>query len=155
MSDPFERICLLLATAEIRDREIEEFLSRVQIYGVSTTRRYISSLRQFSIPHAIEMADYPSHRSSSRSFENDGLAEKILRLLIGDAGLTRSQAIEILNSEIDFRHPGLSIPRDSRKGFHSWISRLIEIVPESELLHIATQIRNRFVHDGESDWKLK
>lgn len=155
MKDPFDRICFLLAAADIKDRDIAEFLSRASISSISSTCQYISSIRQSFTSHSMEIAERHDYRPSLRNHFADEITDKIRTLLIENSGLTRTQAMEILSRELELRHPELPIPRDSRKGFHAWLSKLIEYIPESELLHIATQIRNRFVHDNDSDWRLK
>ena len=69
--------------------------------------------------------------------------------------MPRALAIEMLTEELRRRFPSQDIPPESRKGFSNWIRRLSQDIPEKELLFVATAIRNRIVHDAQTDWRLK
>ena len=90
------------------------------------------------------------------NFENSSATEsKIARLLLEEAGLPKYVAVLRITQELKKLHPSELIPSESRKGFLSWIRKLSAITSESELLHIATRIRNEFIHEHPSDWQLK
>lgn len=44
------------------------------------------------------------------------------------------------------------IPPLSKKAFNTWVDRISTIVEPKELLRIATLIRNRLAHEGNTDW---
>ena len=96
--------------------------------------------------------DIPSHDSFIQTSE---VEDKIERLLIHDTGLPRALAVERLSTALHSRFPSVVIPSESRRGFRAWIRRLMTLVPEKELLHIATNVRNQLVHETPSDWRLK
>lgn len=153
MSTAYQKICRLLASSGFREHEIAEFAGmvfhenpRVLVEDVTQLRRLMNDS-----PYGRAL-DFPSHASL---ISTSDVEDKIERLLIQDTGLPRALAVERLSSVLHSRFPGVVIPPESRKGFRAWIRRLTTIVPEKELLHIATNVRNQFVHEAPSDWRLK
>lgn len=153
MSTAYQKICRLLASSGFREHEIAEFADmasradpRVLVDDVTQLRRLMNdSLHRRAL-------DIPSHASLLAMSD---VEHKIERLLLHDTGLPRALAVERLSSVLHSRFPNVVIPPESRKGFRAWIRRLATIVPERELLHIATNVRNQLVHDAPSDWRLK
>ena len=153
MKSSYQQICTLLAASGFRDRDIADFTQTLFEVGPQAFAQDVLSLR-----HAIpEMGrdipyDTPSRIQAEPSSE---ISERIERLLILEAGLPKAAAIEVLSSELKERYPNNIIPSESRKGFHAWIHRLTNAIPEKQLLHLATSIRNRYVRERPSDWRLK
>lgn len=169
MKSGYVRICRLLASSGYRADDIAAFLDETVRQGPGAVLKDISGIRE--IIHsaysesaigdsANRVAVSPRPRRAYReptytAFPVSDTAMKVERLLVFDAGMPRGLAVEQLTSELRARFPDLAIPSESRKGFHLWIHRLTAIVPEKELLHIATNMRNRWVHDMPTDWRLK
>ncbi|MBV6320547.1 hypothetical protein [Duganella violaceipulchra] len=153
MKSPYLEICRLLASSGYSLRDISEFLDFSMRQSPNGTVREIEAMRH-EINHWISNTDFDEPRDYSHSEFNE-TAQKVERLLIYDVGMPKSVAIEILSHELILRYPGLLLPPEGRKGFLAWIRRVASIVPEKELLHIATNIRNRSVHDLPTDWRLK
>lgn len=146
-------ICRLLASSGYHERDIAEFMDDLLRLGPRNVLNDISDIRRMTKTMSPErISDVPSDRGVPSSSDT---AMKIERLLIHDAGISRAAAVELLSNAILLRYPNIRVPAESRKGFHSWIQRLITLVPEKDLLHIATNIRNRWVHDSPTDWHLK
>lgn len=153
MKKTYSKICHLLASSGFREQEIAEFAGELISYGqnrfISDISRFRRSALGLSTSHVL---DVPSYKSG---FSMDDVGPKIERLLIHEAGMQKSLAIQRLTAEIESRIPGFRAPPESRKGFQAWIGRLMETVSHKELLHIATNLRNKMVHDSPADWRLK
>ena len=151
-------VCRLLAASGFSDRDISEFLKDVSNMGPNSVISDVRDIRRLADPNSgvhvsgIRVYDVPSEVFLPPPSDT---ALKIERLLIHDAGLTKFAAIELLSNEIRKKFPSVYIPSESRKGFRSWIEKLGHFLPEKELLHIATKIRNRSVHEYPNDWRLK
>jgi len=153
MKSAYQSICRLLASSGYHDRDIAEFLDKLLRMGPTSVLSDIRDLRH--LPHTSSprhVFDVPTDRFVPPPSET---ALKIERLLVHDVGMSKTTAIEHLSKEILLRFPNLQIPPESRKGFRSWLMRLSTLVPEKELLHVATSIRNRSVQDSPTDWRLK
>jgi|ERR1043166_3694497 hypothetical protein len=153
MKISYAQICTLLAASGLRERDFAEFAHALMQSGPRAFVDDVLHLR--SNLHSLHMArsfDVISQLDIGARSEVD---HKIERLLLLEAGLPKLTAIELLTEELRHRLPGVPIPPDSRKGFHSWIRKLTSVVSEKELLHIATKLRNRYVHDRPPDWRLK
>jgi len=85
-----------------------------------------------------------------------GLTARIEQLLLGEAGLTRTQAADLLRSELR-QETGLfdDIPVLGKISFRDWVERVTERIPESVLLHVVTRLRNKLVHSEKPDWPLR
>lgn len=153
MKSSYLEICRLLAASGYSLRDLSQFLDMLMRQGPDLTMREIENIRDESRHHASNI-DSDEPRGYARSEFND-IAQKVERLLIYDAGMPRALAIEILSTELMKKYPGLLLPSEGRKGFSAWIRRVAAVVPEKELLHVVTSIRNRSVHDSPTDWRLK
>ena len=55
-----------------------------------------------------------------------------------------------------FKDRDIEIPRfDSRRGLEAWIRKLAQVISEQEIYHIAMRIRNKSIHSGSLDWRLR
>lgn len=153
MKSPYLEICRLLAAAGYSLRDVAEFIEVVANQGPDLVMRDIDGIRK-SMNQVMSNIDFDEPKEYSLISSSD-TAQKIERLLIRDAGMPKMVAVDVLSHELKARYPGMQIPAEGRKGFTSWIRRLTSFIPEKELLHLATNIRNRSVHDMPSDWRLK
>lgn len=155
MNKIFDRICMILAAIEVSDRELYDFSETICKIGPDAFTRYVGHKRSIlPIASGMEFQSTSHNRQISRS-TSSSTQQKIERLLIEEARLPKNMAIRLLTDEIEKRHPGSIFPSESRKGFSIWLEKLCAIISESELLHIATKIRNHYVHENPSDWRLK
>lgn len=153
MSTAYQKICRLLASSGFREHEIAEFARMVFHANPRVLVEDVTQLRRLMDDSLHGRAlDIPSNASLIPTTD---VEDKIERLLIHDTGLPRALAVERLSSVLHSRFPVVVIPPESRKGFRAWIRRLTTIVPEKELLHIATNVRNQLVDETPSDWRLK
>lgn len=143
------QFCTLLAAANFDRKQIQELLHELStsnqkqiLAEVETVRRGFGS------------------KSADRIFETAPLFEntteqKILFLLMKEAGLTKNQAYDLLRQHLASSFPNRQIPTVSPKaGFSAWISKLAKEFTESELLHAVTRLRNEKVHGlaSKDDW---
>lgn len=153
MSSSYFSICRLIASSGFRMRDIEEFAIHLKNKNNFEFLQDVEGFKDLSRRFGrSEQIDYPR---TSHLFEYSDTADKIEKLLVRDTGIPKLQAVEILSEELRRRYPGTEIPAESRKGFTTWIDRLSVIFAEKDLLHIATSLRNKLVHDPSPDWRLK
>ncbi|WP_153064296.1 hypothetical protein [Acidovorax sp. ST3] len=148
-----KRLYMLLAATNLSTKEIEALalqLKNVETHQFVNAVKFAKKLIEEFPENSPELEDAPLHLSATSN-----VPKKISSLLIDEARLPKTFAMELLAQEIKSRVPWIEIPRDSKKGFEAWINRLLFQVTESELLHIATVIRNKYVHTRPSDWRLK
>lgn len=153
MKPSYLRICRLLAFSGFREREIADFAYTLFQVGPDALMEEVKAISHLS-------SDFPRSNqddlpSTNFSLPPSEVEEKIERLLIDDARMPKAIAVEQLSAELRRRFPDLNIPSESRKGFRLWIRRLTGHLSEKELLHIATNLRSRYVHDSPPDWRLK
>jgi len=152
MKSGYLRICQLLASSGFREQEIADFAHEVCQSTPAAFVDYVRHLRKF-LSESTQDRDFDIP-NNSRLLKSD-VETKIERLLIQEAGLPRAVAVEQLTTLLQSRFPNSKLPPEARKGFRVWIRKLTALIPEKELLHIATSLRNRMVHEAPSDWRLK
>jgi hypothetical protein len=89
--------------------------------------------------------------------EQDDVAEKISAILKDEARLSTVEAVSAMTaglSAID-KIRANQLPGYSKKSFFVWIRRASEIFSASELLSVATSIRNSLMHGSQLDWGLR
>ena len=153
MKTAYLRVCRLLASSGFREHEIAEFAQQVSQSDSRALLGDVARLRQL-MNDSLQGRTLDIPLSTSHSLPSE-VEEKIERLLVLDTGLPRSLAVEQLTAVLRLRSPEIDVPSESRKGFRPWIRKLITLVPEKELLHIATSLRNRVVKPAPPDWRLK
>lgn len=154
MNRAFNRVCLLLAAAGFSEREVREFANCLIEDGPGTLLHQFTYVRDMLRGiHLEQLETTLEHTAVTQT--SAGTLSKVERLLLDEAGLSKGAAVDLLMIEFRKRYPTKRLPSESRKGFAAWIEKLSVVIPESELLHVATQIRNSFVHQTPSDWRLK
>jgi len=153
MKISYLQLSKLLAASGFGERDFAEFARSICQLGPKQFTEDVMSMRQLlsDISHPTPY-DIPSPTQSGPPSD---IEEKIERLLIHETALPKLEAVALLTTELRQRFPEKPVPPESRKGFQLWIHKLTSIFPEKELLHLATSIRNRFVHERPSDWRLK
>lgn len=164
MKSSYEKICRMLALSGYNDKDLENFIYEVHHRSPNRVIRDIEDVRRsmnsfISMSESSEFAkknlDIDYERKSYLLGSEGDTIMKIERLLLQEAGLSKSTAIHLLSNELMMKFPNAPIPHESKKGFYSWVERLINFIPEKDLLYIATNIRNKIVHDAPIDWRLK
>jgi hypothetical protein len=154
MKTGFLKIGVLLAASNITHRELLEFAAELERIGPKGLVRHVDSLK--ALVESAALSDFEVYTPSQNLQATSAPAStKIKRLLLEEARLPKVEAMHALASAVLKRHPDVKIPSDSRKGFSAWLLKLINVVSESELLYMATTIRNKYVHEAPTDWRLK
>lgn len=152
------KLVWLLVMAGWNRREISELFE---------TMRYVSFSEVESLFLHIKTMQNQSLELFNAQLEGEGrpavgdysseIADKIGSLLRVEAGLTVSEAIYRMTVELrrldKFR--GADLPGFSKQSLSSWVDRAATLFSPSELLFVATRIRNKVVHEVELDWGLR
>lgn len=150
----YRRLCALLAAAEVRQSDFLELARALAQRSPESVYQDVLKMRALLSLFPDDGAD--DVVSATEGGSTDEVGEKVQRLLFDEARLSRSEAYELLSMEILNRHPAIALPgMDPKKGFAHWVRKVANVVPDSELLHIVTTIRNSFVHERPQDWRLK
>ncbi|QJR28280.1 hypothetical protein [Limnobacter profundi] len=155
MSESYTRICFLLAAAGYRESELSQFARAVVSAGsakfvddVAEMQKVIQQEKSRGLKGDVANTERLSRRL------DDSLAERVTQLLIFEARMTKLEASEALRFE--FMKRGIKAPPSlGKRSFSDWLSQLARVVPQSEILHLSTRIRNQFVHQSDTDWSLK
>lgn len=93
----------------------------------------------------------------AQKFPSNDVVKKVVHLLRGEAGLTTMDAINLVSKglrKIDHvRAAGL--PGYSKQSLSQWAERATQLFSPSELLYVATTVRNATVHGSALDWNLR
>lgn len=158
MSEDIKKMCMLLAAAGFNARRVEELLleidrlSHKKILSEFDSSCYILSGRagQVEVNH---------QRKAVASNELRGTtADKIVDLLVKESRLTVRQSFIFLEETLKESFPGRIVPPPNYKsGISAWIKTLSKHFSESELLHVASKLRNQIMHGlvRHDDWTLK
>ena len=154
-------MCLLIAGSDLSRSEIRDFFNWIDSIGPQRASALVGQLRDLALgddvlPSRAQVVRPRENAERPTSAGDREIVEKIEKLLLVEAGLTKTKAIELLARELD-REVGSStpIPDAGRNSFRAWIDRLYREVPSSLLLHVATKIRNELAHAPRTDWPLR
>lgn len=154
--DPREWLILTLAASGLSEADLYHALKLVEQDGARNTVRHIEQIRRSAIDGRGFRSITDIRRRTSTERRNRDVAREVEGLLTQSAGLTKNEAASILETEFLNLHPDISLPSRNKVALQTWLIRLADVVPPSELLHVSTKIRNQIVH-GErtvSDWPI-
>lgn len=154
MNTAYRKVCLLLSAASYRETELVEFAQSLCETDISQFVSDVMSARGIFFELAIKDRSEEAHRPR-RHQPTSATEEKVLRLLVSEARLSKAAAAELMRSEIERRHPGIPLRPLGRTSFVVWLKHVTNLLPSSEVLHLATVIRNERVHSDANDWNLK
>lgn len=117
-------------------------------------------VKDFSnVKGAIEKLKYStSELSNTNENISSDVRGKIYNMLIIECGLSVSKCLSLIHTSIIRTYPKRKIPIiNSKKGFNASINALERFFTKSELLHIASKLRNELAHSSLNDgnWMLK
>jgi len=148
MKPILRQFCTLLAATNIDQRQIRELLSLVNKTPNQILYAEIDEIRR-------QFSSEPRKIYSTTEQTSDDLLNKIIDLIINQAKLKKSDAHLYFGDGLRATFPDRVLPPFSSKaGFLAWIRSLRKIYSDSELLHIATRLRNDRVNnlDVKDDW---
>lgn len=154
-----ERFCLLLASSDFSEKQLWDLLhwlrtERPQVLLEAVT--YLRTLARRELGGFLRNRDSTFESSPARLTQED-FALKVERLLKLEARLSNRVAAEMLIDAIGPTKSRASRirPPAQKESFRRWLEKLAHDVSPSELLHHATMIRNRVVHEPGGDWPLR
>lgn len=153
----FLAVFRLLAASGFREQDIADFLREVEHMGVGAAMDEIVWIRRQKPDYLLDLprSSHGRQHTYASVLESHETVSKVERLLIEEARLPRQVAIALLTEQVMMRYPKVNVPSESRKGFSLWLSKLAALIPERELLSLATELRNQYVHSSPGDWKLR
>lgn len=160
MNKLISRFCLLLAGSDLSESEIARLFNELRNRGLTQIMEEVSYLRSVADKRSLNRAENEELFSSPTvSADHSSAAGRIVALLRDEAHMSTREAVEELSLALLEKFPDLrkndALPQLSKKSFDVWLEKLARIVPPRELLHLATVIRNRRVHQVSKDWTLK
>ena len=159
MDSALGKFLLLLAGSNLSHEEIYELLARMQSLPPVQLADAALRLRSCALDPGGASDSVLSDGRIRK--EPDGGARDVLRrvevLLRKEAGLTVSRAALELVDSLGKERPDVfeRVKPPNREGLYSWLGKVLRHVGPSELLHHATRVRNKFVHDAGGDWPLR
>jgi hypothetical protein len=159
MSDELKRVAFLLAASDLTEKQLVTLVSELRRSSPETFLRFIRRLR--TVNAAILETELPAHvkRRYSMVSKDEATARQVERLLREEADIPIKEAMKLLRGSLlewDLPPSVLQVPaRPTSEQFRSWLGKLLEHVPPSTLLHLATSLRNTRVHVETGDWPLK
>ena len=153
MANLYGKFCALLAGSDLSLREVENLLMSLQHMD---PRMVVDDVRKFN--HIIR--DFNDHASFFRPVESvpdresNEVTDKIMSLLFVHSNFPRGYVAEHIYRRLLERDPGRQIPSPHKIGFENWLNRLSQIIPPSELLHVAYSVRDDLSGSSSIDWKL-
>lgn len=163
-SRSISKLMLLLAAAGWRRDEVTRViyeLRNISDYEIDDVFSEIASFKKYligSIEHRDEVFETIALRPRVRNISSvSEVGRKVHKLLRDEAGMTNDQVVREFKHYCRESDPARAreIKPLSKKSLASWVDGLVDIYSPSEILHIATIIRNKHVHDGSLDWSLR
>lgn len=159
--------CLLLAGTVERQSDLRSFARWVDQVGPQGLVAAVERIRD-----AAELAaNVPVSGSSKaaqlleRAVDNPMRKDVLTRVaqLLLATGLSKSAAANLFLDQL-LKEPWVNqgtsnvpLPLPQKVAFETWLKRILDRVPESIVLHVATRLRNELAHGERSrpDWALK
>lgn len=151
-NDPLGRLLLAIAGSGANREELRKFANWLAGQRPDSFVETIDALRQLASTATFGSV---SQTQPSPSTNLSELTSRIEYLLLDGAGLSKKQAMDEMALELTRRTSWVG-SSNSRTSFSDFIRRAVDQTSESQLLHIATLVRNRHAHPTiETDWPLK
>jgi hypothetical protein len=153
MKPAVEKLAFLLAASGLSDRVIADAIRTLRSSEVESFLARVRQIRR-GVLVGQDFDEREFNREASAS-ANTGVADQIVKLLVDEAHLSPSTAVELLlesfvRSGISRKSVPLFRPKE---GLKRWVLRLP--LQSSELLHHASKIRNEIVHIHSAAWPLR
>ncbi|MCK9638143.1 MAG: hypothetical protein M0R41_17875 [Methylobacter tundripaludum] len=155
MKDSYKRLCFLIASAGFREEELSDFVAALKESAPSEFANDVSSARRIILASSRKSHGDAVAKDRKVGSPAETLEEKVVQLLVIDAGLSRGAAADALLNSIRNKYPDIFLPNFGKMGFGEWIRKIAQRLSPSEILHFASIIRDQHVHDINNDWRLK
>jgi hypothetical protein len=163
-SRTISRLMLLLAAAGWRRDEVNRVIHELRYssdHEIDAVYSEIGSFKKYligSVEHRDEVFEAVATRPRVQSISTvSEVGRRVHKLLRDEAGMTNDEVVKAFKQHFRETDPSRArkIKPLSKKSLASWVDGLTDIYSPSEILHIATIIRNKRVHDGSLDWGLR
>ena len=163
MQRTLKKFLLLLAGSGLSRKEISQIFGQLQYFPPGRLADAIQYLRHNALDPLDEVADSifsgarQPHTPRGLHRPSSDVPMRVEFLLRNEAGLkVRQAALELLSS-LKRERPSMAgtMKPPNKESFCKWLKKLLRQIEPSELLHHATLVRNRYVHDTEQDWPLR
>lgn len=163
MNNDIRKLCAWFVSANFSQYQVEDLLEIISrtnpkkiIIEFEKIRKVVetSSDSNFT-PSKIQAA---SKNAFSSTFPSEDTVLRVVDLLKNEAGLSARESFDLLDRTLRDNYPNRHYPMPNPKaGITAWIRALTHDFTDSELLHIASRLRNQIVHGSEKldDWRLK
>jgi len=157
MADIEGKVLLLLAASDLSATELRTFFKTIDRLGASRMLQKIDAIRNLALSGELEAPSRLSGFDRERMSDFDLVISNVERGLLNEAGLSKAEATRLLWSELLGRGlDGVNLPSPNKIAFRLWLARVLDVVPESLVTHLASKIRNEILHGHKSpsDWPL-
>lgn len=152
MKRSFDQLVGMLAASGLSERAIYDALQELVGLGPGRAVDRIMVVRSI-IPHLT--AERGNRVPSEAPSVPSSTLDRIVEILTQEAGLPAAHAAELLSMRLSEKFPTTQIPPFRTKdGLRKWLNQLAKIRSTSEILHLATRIRNEVVHRPTLQWSI-
>ncbi|RYG99730.1 MAG: hypothetical protein EON58_02850 [Alphaproteobacteria bacterium] len=162
MADSISRVCLILAASDLSLSELRAFTKWLDEAGTAALGAAIEDIREAADATRPQKAGRYRAGRTQPSYAASGPADETIRkvenMLLNEARLGKVKAAAQLSDRLNEQYgDAANIPDYRKVAFATWLRRVLEEVPPSELLHVVIKLRNELVHGGKgtSDWALR
>lgn len=149
---------MLMALSDLSEDDILDLMRQLRTAGTSEILNRVEADREYLQRQGRLLSSSGAHtdRHDTRLELGSDEVKQIERLLVRETGISKAEAAELLTKELKMRHPSAAVPLFIPKdGFARWLRQLTQQFPLSEMLHVASALRNKRVHGVGDDWLEK
>lgn len=158
MNSDVKKFCMLLAAAGFDRYGAEDIIQTIKS---ADAKKILSEFDKFN--KMLKVDGDSREKNYNKKYQDDydkdqSVAEKIYNLLIAESRLTAKQGFAAFEGMLKEAYPNRQVALPNPKsGFTAWIRSLSKDFSDSELLHVASRLRNQIVHglNDKDDWILK
>jgi|MedtruStandDraft_1076414.scaffolds.fasta_scaffold06823_3 hypothetical protein len=158
MNADIKKLCMLLAAAGFDRYGAEDVIQAIKS---ADTKKILSEFDRFN--RMLLAGGEVREKTFNKKYQDDyykdrSVAEKVYDLLVVESRLSAKQSFAALEGMLQETYPNrMVIAPNPKSGFTAWVRLLSKDFSDSELLHVASRIRNQIVHglNEKDDWVLK
>ena len=152
MKRSFDQLVGMLAASGLSERAMYEALQELMRIGPGHAVDRIMVVRSI-IPHL--MTEGGRRAPVEGPSVPPSTLDRIVEMLTREANLPAADAAELLSIRLSEKFPATKIPTFRPKdGLRKWLNQLAKTRSTSEIMHLATRIRNEVVHRPTLQWSI-
>lgn len=155
----YTKICLILAGMNLSRSSLKNIYERISITDLDDFINDVNDMKNIIDKNIIKSNDDDNVdiKYSSKKYNNStdkiNFVNKVEKRLIYDMKLSRVESVNLISKELSKRRLSTKIPSYNKISFSNWLLKILNLITESELLHVIYSIDN--VNLKLSDWNLK